>query len=46
MGGQERFKHAKEMGIGCNWTRIRRGVRGQRRHVCGFWIAFVVDRVE
>jgi hypothetical protein len=46
MGGQECFKHAKETGIRCNWTRIKRGVQGQRRHVCGFWITFVVDCVK
>jgi hypothetical protein len=46
MGGHEHFKHAREMGVGCGWTRIRRGVQGQRREVCSFWIAFVVDLVE
>jgi hypothetical protein len=36
MGGQERFKLANEMGIGCSWTRIRRGVRRQGSEVCVF----------
>jgi len=44
MGGQEHFKHAREMGVRC--SRIRTGVQGQRRQVYGFWIASVVDRVE
>jgi hypothetical protein len=46
MGGQECFNHAREMGVRCGWMRIRRRVRGQRRQVCGFWIASMVDRVE
>jgi len=35
MGGQGRFKHAKEMGVRCGWTKIRRGVQRQRR--IGLW---------
>ncbi len=46
MGGQERFKHAREMGVGCGWTKIIRGIQGQRREVYGSWIASVVDRVK
>jgi hypothetical protein len=45
MGGQECFKHVREMGVKCGWTRIRR-VQGQRREVYGFWIAYVIDCVE
>jgi hypothetical protein len=46
MGGQERFKDAREIGVGCSWMRIRRGVQGQRIQVFGFWITYVVDCVE
>jgi len=46
MGGQGCFKHAREMGVGCNWTKIKRGVQRQRKKVCGFWIASIVNRVE
>jgi hypothetical protein len=31
MGGQGRFKHAREMGIKGYWTRIRRGIQRRRR---------------
>jgi hypothetical protein len=46
MGGQERFKHVREGGIKCCWTKIRKGV--QRRKWIGLWlwIASVIDRVE
>ncbi len=46
MGGQAHFKHARVMGVGGCWTKIRRGVQRKRRHICGFWWASVVDRVE
>jgi hypothetical protein len=31
MGGQAHLKHAREMGMKCCWTKIRRGFRRQRR---------------
>ncbi len=46
MGGQTCFIHGRAMGIRGCWMKIRRGVQRKRRHVCGFWWAFVVDRVE
>jgi hypothetical protein len=30
MGGQGRFKHAREMGVGRCWTNIKRGVQRQK----------------
>ncbi len=36
----------KRKGSRMRWTRIRMGVQGQGRHVCDFWIAFVVDHVK
>jgi hypothetical protein len=30
MGGQAHFKHAKAMGVGSSWMKIRRGVRRKK----------------
>jgi hypothetical protein len=47
MGAQAHFKHARAMGVGGYWTKIRRGVQKQKRTwsmVCGF--ASMVDHVK
>jgi hypothetical protein len=36
MGGQGRFKHAKERRRKCGWTKIRRGVRRRRKRYVVF----------
>jgi hypothetical protein len=34
------------MGVRWGWTKIRRGIQGQKKEVYGFWIASMVDRVK
>jgi hypothetical protein len=44
MGGQGHFKHAKEMGIKCCWTKIGRGI--QRRRGRFVFIKTIAARVK
>jgi hypothetical protein len=46
MGAQRCFKHAREMGVGCGWTKIKREFKSKGGQVYGFWIASVIDHIE